>query len=71
MDLFFEAKQKICSVEIKSGQTIQSHFFKNLKQLKEYSGPLHGQSFLNYGGEKKQKRSHSQVLPWKNSFQIF
>lgn len=70
VDLLFEAKQKICSVEIKSGQTIQSHFFKNLKQFKEYSGPLHGQSFLIYGGEKKQKRSHSQVLPWKNSFQM-
>ena len=71
IDLIFEAQNKLFSIEIKSSQTIQSSFFKNLKKFQDYSTHLHGQSFLIYGGEKKQKRSHSQVIPWKETSQLF
>ena len=70
IDLLFQKQQKNCSIEIKSSQTLQNHFFDNLKQYQKYAGPLHGQSFLIYGGEEEQKRSSAFVVPWKKTHEI-
>lgn len=71
VDLLFQKRQKICALEIKSGQTIQKHFFDNLKKYQKYSGLNQAQSFLIYGGSEEQKRSHSTVISWKNIFKVF
>ena len=71
IDFLFQRRQKLFSVEIKSGKTIQSHFFKNLKMYKKYSDKAHGQSFLIYGGNEEQKRSHGRIIPWEKTHKLF
>lgn len=71
IDLLFQNRQKLFSVEIKSGKTIQTGFFQNLKKYEQYSGRSHGQSFLIYGGNEEQKRSHGRVVPWKKVHKLF
>ena len=71
VDLLFEYRQKLFPVEIKSGKTIQSAFFKNLKKYEQYSEKSYEQSFLIYGGDEEQKRSHSRVIPWKKTYKLF
>ncbi|MDE0118863.1 MAG: hypothetical protein OXM55_02505 [Bdellovibrionales bacterium] len=56
---------------LKSGKTIQSHFFKNLKMYEQYSDKSHGQSFLIYGGDEEQNRSYGRVIPWKKTYKLF
>ena len=71
VDLLFQKRQKLCPVEIKSGQTLREDFFKNLKKYQIYAGPAHGRSFLIHGGEEEQKRSHYRVLPWRRTRALF
>lgn len=63
-DLLFEKAQKVYPVEIKSGETIQPDFLKNLKIYRKYIGSRHGKSFLIYGGRKTQSRTDVKILPW-------
>lgn len=71
VDLLFQKAQKFFSVEIKSGKTLQSKHFNNLKLYQQYAHTWHGQSFLIHGGEEEQKRSLGLVLPWKKTHKIF
>lgn len=71
VDLLFEKRQKLFPIEIKSGQTIQSNFFRNLKTYQKYSEKKWGQSFLIYGGEETQNLSDCKVLSWKQSQSLF
>ena len=71
IDLLYQRGSKLFPIEIKSGKTIQSNFFKNLKLYQQYSDKSHGQSFLIYGGDKEQKRSHAHIIPWKRTDKIF
>ena len=71
IDLLFQKRQKLFPIEIKSGKTIQNNFFKNLQKYNQYSGKNRGQSFLVYGGDNEQKRSHCHVLPWKKIYKLF
>lgn len=71
IDLLFQKGPKLFPVEIKSGKTLHSIFFKNLKLYKQYSGSSYGQAFIIYGGNEKQKRNHGLVLPWKKTSKLF
>jgi hypothetical protein len=70
IDLLIEHGEKLELVEIKSGATINSDFFKNLKRFSDRmkgagkKRPL--QSHVVYGGEESQQRSDAQVLSWRN-----
>jgi predicted AAA+ superfamily ATPase len=64
IDLIIDSASTLLPVEIKSGQTISSEFFKNLDYYKKISGIK--KSFVLYTGKEKQKRSSdTEVLPWK------
>ena len=71
IDLIFQKRQKLFCVEIKSGQTLQSSFFKNLKQYEQYSGSHHGGAFLVYGGNAKQMREKTKVISWRDPGLLF
>ncbi len=71
IDLLFEKKSKICSVEIKSGETLQSNVLKNLKIFQKYASSEHGKSFLIYGGDEMQSRTCADVLPWRETYKLF
>ncbi len=67
VDLLVERETDITAVEIKSGGTIASDFFKDLKWLREQGkGTLNAtmNPMLVYGGREAQERSHAKVVPW-------
>lgn len=66
IDLLLHQGGRLFPIEIKSGRTINTHFFDNLKYFQPLSGALPEESFLVYGGDEVQKRSLAQVLSWKN-----
>ncbi len=60
VDLLIERGQELLAVEIKSGKTINTEFFKNLHHFKKIKADA--SCFLVYGGNEVQKRSDSTVL---------
>ena len=52
------------AVEIKSGQTIASDFFKGLNYFKDINKEEALNNFIVYGGDQLQKRSFVQIVPW-------
>jgi len=70
VDLLFQKNAKLVQIEIKSGQTIGSDFFKNLLHLRNISfkkpGPEIEESILIYGGDDNYTRNDIKVMSWKN-----
>ena len=60
VDLLIERNQKLLSIEIKSGKTIHSEFFKSLNNFKKIKPDT--LSYLVYGGKEVQQRNGSTVL---------
>lgn len=74
IDLLVEHGGPISAVEIKSGATIASDYFKNLRRLPERlveagigSPP---QSYVVYGGALSQRRTDARVLSWRDVQEI-
>ena len=65
VDLVAEESSQLHAIEIKSGQTIASDFFKNLNRFGKLTGKV-ASSTLVYGGEEKQLRSEHTVVPWRD-----
>ena len=70
IDLLIEHGEELELVEIKSGATTSSDFFKNLKR---FSDRMKGagkkrpiRSHVVYGGDDSQQRSDAQVLSWRH-----
>jgi len=64
IDLIVDTAGKLLPIEIKSGNTVTSEFFKNLSYWNELSGVK--KSLLLYAGDSKQKRSSgTDVWPWR------
>lgn len=66
IDLLLEEGQDLYAVEIKSGETINSDFFRGLKYFQEVSGINADRSFLVHGGSANQNRKYGRVLGWRN-----
>lgn len=71
IDLIVDQGAKLIPIEIKSGQTIASDFFKNLKKWQALAGDQGGQALLIYGGDQNQQRTHAKVLSWRALDTIF
>ncbi len=64
IDLIVDRGGKLLPVEIKSGKTVTSEFFRNLDYWNKLSGVK--RSLLLYAGDMKQKRSSGvEVWPWR------
>jgi predicted AAA+ superfamily ATPase len=64
IDLIIDRGGKLLPVEIKSGKTVTTEFFRNLDYWNKLSGVK--KSVLLYGGDMKQKRgSGVEVWPWR------
>lgn len=70
IDLLLDQGGRLLPIEIKSGRTINAHFFDSLVYFQSLSGALPTESFLVYGGDEVQKRSLANVLSWKNLHEI-
>jgi len=69
VDCILEDGQDIKAIEIKSGKTIATDFFKGLDFMQNLSKDI--QSYIIYGGDIMQSRSTSKVLSWKNIPDLF
>ncbi len=64
IDLIMDVGGKLTPIEIKSGKTVSSEFFKNLIYWKELSSVK--KSLLIYAGKEMQTRSDgTRVIPWR------
>ena len=72
MDLLIDHGTHLSPLEIKSGQTINKDYFKELDFWRKLAGQTAGKAWLVYGGDSRQSRSDVTVLPWYeiNSEQI-
>lgn len=64
VDLLLDQGKKLLPIEIKSGETIASDFFKSLDAWGKIAGSKTGQAALVYGGDNSYKRSGASVLSW-------
>jgi predicted AAA+ superfamily ATPase len=71
IDCILESGETLIPVEIKSSETVKAMFFDGLSYWNNLSGQDPANSFLIYGGEKKEKRSCGNVLGWKFAHEVF
>ena len=65
IDLLVDNGETLLPIEIKSGKTINSDFFRNLLYWNELSGMKKG--YLVYAGTETQKRSNGlEIIGWKD-----
>lgn len=68
IDILVDDENRLLPIEIKSGKTVSSEFFKNIEYWSSISGSK--TSFLLYGGEQEQSRSKgSHVMNWRLAVQ--
>ncbi len=68
VDLLVESGPETIAVEVKSGRTIASDFFRDLDWLSKHEMVAdHGvvKPVLVYGGVERQRRSSGEVVPWR------
>lgn len=70
IDIIIDKGQKLQPLEIKSGMTIASDWFKNIDKWKELAGSYADTGILVYGGDKHQKRSKAIVVPWNKIMMV-
>lgn len=66
IDLLIDQGAMQIPVEIKSGQTIASDFFKDIDYWRELAGRPEGPAGLVYGGDASHKRREVSVMSWSN-----
>jgi uncharacterized protein len=54
-------------VEIKSGETITSDYFKQINYVSELYGWPASNNYVVYGGNESQVRSRGTILTWKDA----
>jgi predicted AAA+ superfamily ATPase len=65
IDLVFEDGAGLRAVEIKSGATLVSKWFRNLQRWQDLAGDRALPSRLIYGGEETYQRQGIDVIPWR------
>jgi predicted AAA+ superfamily ATPase len=66
VDLLLDKGGRLYPIEIKSGRTINSHFFDSLRYFQSLAEAMPEESFLIYGGNEVQNRSIARVLGWQH-----
>lgn len=70
LDVLIDQSAKIKSIEIKSGITVRSDFFKGLSYYQKLSKGSPNHSFLIYGGKQPSKRKEANVLSWQKTIDL-
>jgi hypothetical protein len=64
VDLLVEANGRTLAVEIKSGQTVASDWFKTLAKVASIPAAAVDRRLVVYGGDEEQQRTDALVCPW-------
>jgi len=70
VDVVIDTAAKPIALEVKSGQTVASDYFRGLDSWARLTGDASARSWLVYGGEERQSRSQAEVLPWKDIHEL-
>jgi len=65
IDLIVEDGAKVRAIEIKSGATFRTDFFKGISYWKKISG-INENNALVYGGDKDLQTKYGKLISWKN-----
>lgn len=66
VDLIVDLGAELTPVEIKSGETVASDFFKGLRYWLDLSGRTEGPAALVYGGDSSFRRQGAAVYSWRH-----
>jgi predicted AAA+ superfamily ATPase len=66
IDCIIEKDTHIKAIEIKSGKTIPTDYFKNLNKFQEMSGIKSNDLFLIYAGTENQSRRNLTIRSWES-----
>lgn len=64
IDVLIDNASGLVPVEIKSGQTVTRHFFRNMDYWRGLAGEDASKGMLIYAGKDLQNRSQYDVIPW-------
>ncbi len=64
VDLIVEDADRLIPIEIKSGQTVTTDYFKGINWWKNLTGEK--ESYLVYGGDSSYQRTGTSVISWRN-----
>ena len=64
-DLFYQSGNGICAIEVKSGSTISSDFFRSLNRVSELVPEISARAVV-YGGTARQSRSDVEITPLRD-----
>ena len=64
IDLILDYGSKVIPIEIKSGQTINTEFFKGIEYWRKLTGLPDSPAALIYGGDNPTIFKGTSVLPW-------
>jgi len=65
VDCLWEVGTRTVAMEVKSGATVASDYFKNLRYWQTLSGASVDDLFVVYAGTDRQRRSEGTVVPWR------
>lgn len=65
IDCIMEKTNRLVPIEIKSGKTASSQYFKDLSYWNKLSKNKPSNSYIIFGGEISQKRSQGNLITWK------
>lgn len=71
VDCIIEFQNSLIPVEIKAGKTINLDYFKMLSYWSSLAAGKAGSSFLIYGGNESQRRSHAYVIGWYEATKVY
>lgn len=70
IDCVLDEGTRLIPIEIKSGLTINSDFFKGLSFWYTLTGDEQTKGYLIYGGDQEQKRTIATILGWQHTDSI-
>ncbi len=71
IDILIENGTNLYPVEIKSGQTINNDYFKNIKWWSEIAGVSPESASIIYAGDEQQERKYGKIYSWKKIEKLF
>lgn len=71
VDMVLDNGDELCSVEVKSSQTVNDSFFKGLDFYKKLTGDRNARRMIIYGGDESYTRNGVEVFSYKAFDKIF
>ena len=70
VDLLYPVGPDVLPIEIKSGQTISSDYFKGLRTFERFHGPSSTSAVVVYGGHEAQRRTNATITSIQSLYQV-